>query len=72
MEQRDYNFPEALTFGFSSGIGWYLAIILFSSVRQKIKYANPPKGIDEFAMNMIITGLISFGFLAFAGIKLTG
>ena len=71
MEQRQYSFPEAVTFGFSSGIGWYLAIMAFAAVLQKLKYAEMPKGLDGFASNMITTGLIAFGFLAFAGIKLT-
>ena len=72
MDQRQYTFSEATVFGFSSGIGWYLAIVTFSAVLQKLKYANLPKGLDGFAINMITTGLIAFGFLAFAGIKLTG
>jgi len=71
MEQRHYNFSEALVFGFSSGLGWLLAIVAFSSVLQKLKYANLPKGLDGFAINMIVTGLISMAFLSFAGIKLS-
>lgn len=71
MEQRDYSFPEALVFGFSSGIGWYLAIVAMAAVLQKLKYASPPKGMHGFAFNMITTGLIAMAFMAFAGIKLT-
>jgi len=71
MEQRAYNFPEALVFGFSSGIGWYLAIVAMAAVLQKLKYADLPKGLDGFAINMITTGLIAMAFMAFAGIKLT-
>ena len=71
MEQRQYNFAEACVFGFSSGIGWFLAIVAFSAVLQKLKYANLPKGLSGFAINMITTGLIAMAFMAFAGIKLT-
>ncbi len=71
MEQRGYTFIEAVVFGFSSGIGWFLAIVAFSAVLQKLKYANLPKGLDGFAINMITTGLIAMAFMAFAGIKLT-
>ena len=71
MEQRQYNFSEALVFGFSSGIGWFLAIVGFSAVLQKLKYANMPKGLDGFASSMITTGLIAMAFMGFAGIKLT-
>jgi Na+-transporting NADH:ubiquinone oxidoreductase subunit E len=71
MEQRSYNFAESLVFGFSSGLGWFLAILSFSAVLQKLKYAHPPKGLNGFALNMITTGLIAMAFMAFAGIKLT-
>ena len=71
MEQRHYNFSEAFVFGFSSGLGWLLAIVAFSSVLQKIKYANLPKGLAGFPINMIVTGLIAMAFLSFAGLKLT-
>ena len=71
MEQRQYTFIESVVFGFSSGIGWFLAIVAFSAVLQKLKYADLPKGLDGFAINMIITGLIAMAFMSFAGIKLT-
>tara|TARA_B100000427_G_scaffold325713_1_gene333039 strand:- start:6980 stop:7594 length:615 start_codon:yes stop_codon:yes gene_type:complete len=71
MEQRAYTFIESVVFGFSSGIGWFLAIVGFSAVLQKLKYAHLPKGLDGFAINMVVTGLIAMAFMAFAGIKLT-
>ena len=72
MQERAYNsIEEAIVFGFGSGIGWFLAIVCFSAVLQKIKYADMPKGLDGFAINMITTGLIAMAFMGFAGIKLT-
>lgn len=71
MEARKYSFAEATVFGISSGIGWYLAIMAMAAVLQKLKYANLPKGLSGFAINMITTGLIAMAFMAFAGIKLT-
>jgi len=70
MSERHYNFLESCVFGFSSGLGWMLAIVAMAAVQQKLKYAFFPKGLSGFAGNMIATGLISMTFLAFAGIKL--
>lgn len=70
MEQREYDFVESLVFGFSSGLGWLLAIVAFSSVLQKLKYANLPTGIGGFPINMITAGLIAMAFMAFAGLKI--
>lgn len=71
MVERTYNFAETVVFGFSSGIGWLLAIVALAAVTQKLKYADFPKGLDGFAVSMITTGLISMAFMAFAGIKLS-
>ncbi len=71
MVERQYNFSESIVFGLASGIGWLLAIVAMAAVQQKLNYAHIPKGMKGFAASMIITGLISMTFMAFAGIKLT-
>ncbi len=68
MEQRGYGFSESLVFGFCSGIGWWLAIVAMAAIQEKLKYADIPKGLEGFGINMIITGLISMAFMAFSGI----
>ena len=70
MVERHYNFLESVVFGASSGIGWFLAIVCMATILQKLNYANVPKGLRGFAINMIVTGLIALGFMAFAGIQL--
>lgn len=34
MAQRDYNFTESVVYGFASGIGWLLAIVLMAAIRE--------------------------------------
>ena len=71
MAERGYDFVQSSVFGFSSGIGWYLAIVAFSGIQQKLRYADLPKGLDGFAINMIATGLMALAFMGFMGITLT-
>ena len=71
MAERGYDFVQSTVFGFSSGIGWYLAIVAFSGIQQKLRYADLPKGLDGFAINMIATGLMALAFMGFMGITLT-
>ena len=71
MAERGYGFVESSVFGFSSGVGWYLAIGAFSGIQQKLRYADLPKGLDGFAINMIATGLMALAFMGFMGITLT-
>ena len=70
MEQRLYSFVEATVFGFSSGVGWLLAILAMASIQEKLKYADIPKGLEGFGINMVITGLIALTFMSFSGIAL--
>ena len=69
MEQRQYSFVETVVYGFSSGVGWYLAIVALAAIQEKMKYADIPKGLRGFPITMIITGLISLAFMAFSGLK---
>ena len=68
MVIREYNFLQSLAYGAGSGIGWMLAILAISAIREKIqKSAKLPKGLEGPAITLIITGLLSLAFLAFSG-----
>lgn len=70
MVERHYDFPEAMTYGLGSGIGWALAIVTFAAIRERLKYSDMPAGLQGLASAFIVTGLMSLGFSAFAGISL--
>ncbi|MGY0399766.1 MAG: NADH:ubiquinone reductase (Na(+)-transporting) subunit E [Ostreibacterium sp.] len=70
MVERDYNFPESVVFGFGSGIGWALAIVAIAGVREKLKYADVPKGLQGLGITFIIAGLMALSFMSFSGISL--
>jgi len=67
MVERSYGFGESLVFGFGSGFGWALAIVMFAAIRERLKYADIPDGLQGLGMNFIVAGIMSLGFLAFAG-----
>ena len=70
MDQRNYNFPESIVFGFGSGTGWALAILALSTIRKKLWYSNIPGSLRGGGIAMILTGLMAMGFMCFAGISL--
>ena len=70
MDQRNYNFPESVVFGFGSGVGWALAIISMAAIRKKLGYSNIPGPLKGLGITMLLTGLMSIGFMCFAGIRL--
>ena len=65
---REYNLVQSMAYGAGSGIGWMLAIIAVGAIREKIqKTAKLPKGLEGPAITLLITGLMSLGFIAFSG-----
>ena len=70
MVERDYNFAESVTYGVGTGVGWALAIVALAGIREKLKYADVPAGLQGLGITFIATGLMSLGFMAFSGIQL--
>ncbi|GAB1537223.1 NADH:ubiquinone reductase (Na(+)-transporting) subunit E [Geovibrio sp. ADMFC3] len=70
MVQRDYTFGESVVYGFGSGAGWALAIIAMAGIREKMKYADVPKGLDNLGIVFVIAGIMAISFMLFSGIQL--
>lgn len=71
MQQKDFSgIGEAATYGFGSGIGWFLAILGIAAIREKIAYSNVPAPLKGLGITFIITGLMALGFMSFMGIKI--
>ncbi|MDP2646292.1 MAG: NADH:ubiquinone reductase (Na(+)-transporting) subunit E [Desulfobacterales bacterium] len=70
MVERNYTFAESFVYGVSSGTGWMLAIVSMAAIRQKLRYADVPGGLEGFGVSMIVTGLMAMAFMLFSGITL--
>lgn len=70
MDQRDYTLGESAVFGLGSGLGWLLAIVALASVRERLRYSNPPPALRGLGLTFMVTGLLAICFMAFAGVQL--
>lgn len=71
MQERQYStVGEATVFAFSSGIGWFIAIVALAAIREKIKYSHVPAPLKGLGITFIITGLMGIAFMSFSGISL--
>ena len=70
MVTKELGIAEATVYGFSSGIGWLLAIVALAAIREKMKYSNVPAPLKGLGITMIITGLMGIAFMSFMGIEL--
>ncbi|MGP1572009.1 MAG: NADH:ubiquinone reductase (Na(+)-transporting) subunit E [Moraxella sp.] len=70
MVERDYNFAESAVYGFSSGLGWALAITAMAGIREKLKYSDVPAPLRGIGITFITAGLMALGFMSFGGMSL--
>ncbi|MFZ5697908.1 MAG: NADH:ubiquinone reductase (Na(+)-transporting) subunit E [Pseudomonadota bacterium] len=70
MVERDYNLPESVVYGLSSGVSWALAIVILAGIRERLKYSDIPAGLNGLGITFIVVGLMSLGFMSFAGVQL--
>jgi Na+-transporting NADH:ubiquinone oxidoreductase subunit E len=68
MVERRYDFGESIVYGFGSGFGWALAIATMAAIRERLRYSDVPDGLRGLGIAFMVTGLMSLGFFAFAGL----
>ncbi|MBC8206150.1 MAG: RnfABCDGE type electron transport complex subunit A [Kiritimatiellales bacterium] len=59
---------ESTIFGFCSALGFALALILFSSLREKLDLAQVPKPLQGTAIGLITAGILAMVFMGFSGL----
>jgi electron transport complex protein RnfA len=62
------NVFDSTVFGAFSGVGFALALILFSSIREKLELAEPPKAFEGTPIALITAGILAMAFAGFAGL----
>jgi Na+-transporting NADH:ubiquinone oxidoreductase subunit E len=67
---RDYPFIPNVIYVFGSGAGWWLAIALIASIREKIATSHVVPALKGMGITFIMTGLMAMAFQGFTGIKL--
>ena len=68
--QNHYNFIESLVYGVTGGIGFLIAIVLFASIREKLRFAEYPKAFEGFPIALVTAGLLALAFMGFSGMKI--
>ncbi|MCF0135516.1 MAG: RnfABCDGE type electron transport complex subunit A [Lachnospiraceae bacterium] len=63
-----YNFLESMVSSLGCGLGFLLAMVLFSGLRSRIDDSNIPESFRGFATTLIAASFISLAFFGFAGV----
>jgi Na+-transporting NADH:ubiquinone oxidoreductase subunit E len=70
MVERDYTFGESVAYGFGSGAGFFLAVVVLGGIRERLEYADPPAGLRGLGLTFITVGLIAMAFMGLAGLEM--
>ena len=62
-----YNFIESIVCAAGAGIGFLVAMVLFSGVRRKVEEAMPPKCFEGLPITLVAAAMTSLSFMGFGG-----
>ncbi|MCL2758655.1 MAG: RnfABCDGE type electron transport complex subunit A [Treponema sp.] len=66
--RENYTLPQSLVNALGAGLGFLLAMIIFSGIREHTENADPPKSFKGMPITLISVALLSLSFFGFAGV----
>ena len=64
----DTGFFESVFFALAAALGFGLALVIFSGIREKLEHANPPRAFRGIALALVTGGLLALAFMGFSGL----
>jgi electron transport complex protein RnfA len=65
---KSYSFAESLVNAFGSGLGFLLAMVIFSGVRGHTEDSDPPEAFRGLPITLISAAILSLSFFGFNGV----
>ena len=59
---------SSTVFGFSTGVGFGLALLLFASIRESLAISRIPKAMAGTAIALVTAGILAMAFMGFSGL----
>jgi electron transport complex protein RnfA len=66
--QKDFNLLESTLYAIATAIGYAMALIIFSSVREQMALTSIPRSMRGVPIALITAGIIAMAFMGFSGI----
>lgn len=63
-----YSYPQALVAALGAGLGFLLAMVIFSGVRSRVEEANPPEVFRGMPITLISAAITAMSFMGFSGV----
>lgn len=65
---KGYTFIQSMVNALGSGLGFFLAMVIFSGVRGQIESAEPPESFAGLPITLISAAILSLSFFGFNGV----
>ena len=66
--QKNFNLLESLTYAISTAVGYGMALIIFSSIREQLALTKVPKAMQGIPIALVTAGILAMAFMGFSGI----
>ena len=63
-----FSFGQSIINALGGGLGFMLALVIFSGVRKKLEYADIPETFKGVPATLIAASIVSVSFMGFAGL----
>lgn len=63
-----YGFAESMINSLGAGIGFLVAMVMFSGVRERMESSDIPESLKGLPITLVAAALVSMSFLGFAGL----
>ncbi|MEG6552191.1 RnfABCDGE type electron transport complex subunit A [Desulfocurvibacter africanus] len=67
VQRNGYSFFKSIMFALASGIGFLIALVIISSIRERLDIAPVPAVFRGVPIALIMAGIMSLVFFAFQG-----
>ncbi|MFN7932770.1 MAG: RnfABCDGE type electron transport complex subunit A [Bryobacteraceae bacterium] len=64
---RNYSFAQSVVFALGSSMGFTLALVIMSIIRERLELSDIPNLAKGTALVLMIAGTLSLAFMGFAG-----
>ncbi len=65
---KDFDLVTSVVYAISSAIGFGLALIIFSGIREQLALTHVPKGMQGTPVALVTAGILAMAFMGFSGI----
>lgn len=66
--QKDFSLMEGVVYAIANAIGFALALLLFSGIREHLEMMEVPKGMRGIPVALVAAGILALAFMGFAGL----